>query len=136
MATSFRFGGYAVRREFRKGFSFRGSMPPQDAAPRRKYRNWRGQGSSPYRTYVAQYNLIYREARSSYQGDYSGFRKWNTWNEWDTARFMQKRKRLNGWKELMNRAYRRAWRQQVHCGLEAPSEFKFPNPVNYFNISD
>ncbi len=139
MNTSFRFAGYAVRREFREGLRFYGSLPPKDAkahAPRINSRTGRpvphsGGNISPYRMYVTC-NLLYRVARPSYQaGYYSGCE----WDESDPAVFMSKRKRRGGTKQAINRMYRRAFKQQIAGGLESPSEFQCPKTLHTLNIS-
>lgn len=135
-----RFGGHAVRREFRKGLSFRGAMPPPDAKPHERVRRtsdgyaWphTGGNTSPYRRYRAQYTLIYRTVDGSYQG--ARFSRID-YNDWDTARFMPKHKRLQDDKERINRAYRRGFKQQLHKGLEAASEFEIPSTVHHLNCT-
>ena len=131
MNTNVRFGGYAVRREFRRGLTFRGSMPPKDALARaRGVRYYRSPGDnvSPYRAYQ-RYKLLYRIAKSSFQG----FPK--EWDDSDTARFSVRRSQLKGDKQRINRAYRRVFKQQIHNGLESPSEFEFPQTVHNLNIT-
>jgi hypothetical protein len=128
MNTSVRFGGYAVRREFRLGLMFHGSVPPKDAPPRPRTL-LRGEGTSPYRRYK-QYTLCWRHVSPSYQGaclqpyDY---------NDSDGAVFITRRAKHKGDKQIINRLYRRAFKQQLALGLEAPSEFHVPNDVHNVN---
>lgn len=139
MNTNVRFAGHAVRREFRRGFSFHASLPPPDAPPhtvRRRTTNdypihGSGDNVSPHRRY-RQYTLLYRVVAASYQGVHS-WRPGRDWNDADTAVFMPRRARHRGDKQLINRIYRHAFKQQLAQGLEAPSEFRMPKSLHTLN---
>jgi hypothetical protein len=143
MNTFVRFGGYAVRREFRLGLMFHGSVPPKDAPARRHRISLKdgrpiphtGENVPPSRRYK-RYILLYRTVEPSYQG-YSSVSAWRRYyyDDSDTAVFMSRRAKCKGDKQRINRVYRHAFKQQLARGLEAPAEFHVPGTIHYWNIT-
>jgi hypothetical protein len=129
-----RLSTFAVRRSFARSFIVRYGLPTPAEPPRPRQRWYHGDNVSPYRA-SRRWTFLWPVARSTYhRWSGSAYAPLGPREEWDAVR--ERPKTMSADKRIMNRLWRRSFKQQLAGGIEAFSEFRPPIKLDGLNMGN